>query len=271
MKRAVSLLLVLVLILSLAACGADSSAPPKGEYKPAEQEQTQPADDRTGDTLPDDTRPADTEPETTEPETTEPETTEPEDTQPEEDNDFALGTMQGGTYENTYVGYGCTLDENWTYKTAEELQDLSDLTKDLFEQGGVDTSAYSQITDMMAECTDPLATININYTALTTQERIAHRLAGEEGIIDATLQQKDDLIATYAQVGIEVSAMEKVSVTFCGEQRWAIHTTAVIQGVPYYILQMFETNIGPYFATLTLGAFVEDTTPELLELFYSLD
>lgn len=251
MKRAVSLVLALVLALAMTACGADSSAPPKGEYKPAEQEQTQPADTGAEDTLPDDTR--------------------PEDTQPEEDNDFSLGTMQGGVYENAYVGYGCTLGENWTYKTAEELQDISGLTKDIFEQGGVDTSAFNQVLDMMAESTDPFASINIQYTALSPQERLAHRLAGEEGIIDGTLQQKDLLISTYAQAGIEVSAMEKVSVTFCGEERWAIHTTASIQDMPYYILQLFDTNIGPYYVTLTLGAFVEDTTPELLELFYSLD
>ena len=251
MKRAISMMLALVLAFSMAACGTDSAAAPKGEYKPAEQDQTQPADTGTENTLPDDTR--------------------PEDTEPEEDNDFSLGSMQGGVYENAYVGYGCSLGDGWTYKTAEELQDISGLTKDIFEEGGVDTSGFDQVLDMMAECTDPLATININYTALSTQERIAHRLAGEEGLVDGTLQQKDLLISTYAQAGIEVSAMEKVSVTFCGEERWAIRTTASIQGVPYYILQLFDTNIGPYYVTLTLGAFMEDTTPQLLELFYSLD
>lgn len=246
MKRFVSMLLALVLAVSMTACGAVGSEAPKGEYKPAEQEDTLTDDAKPGDTLPD-------------------------DTVPEEDNDFSLGTMQGGTYENAYVGYGCTLGPNWAYKTAEELQDISGLTKDIFEEGGVDVSSFNSVVDMMAECTDPLASININYTALSAQERVAHRMAGEEGLVDGTLQQKDMLISTYAQAGIEVSAMEKVSVTFCGEERWAIHTTASIQGTPYYILQLFDTNIGPYYVTLTLGAFVEDTTPQLLELFYSLD
>lgn len=256
MKRFVSMLLALVLAVSMTACGAATSAPPadeapKGEYKPAEREQT-----HQEDTLTDDAQSADT---------------LPDDTVPEEDNDFSLGVMQGGTYENAYVGYGCTLGPNWAYKTAGELQDISGLTKDIFEEGGVDTSAFNQVLDMMAECTDPLASINIQYTALSAQERAAHLLAGEEGLVDGVLQQKDLLISTYAQAGIEVSAMEKVSVTFCGEERWAIHTTASIQGTPYYILQLFDTNIGPYYVTLTLGAFVEDTTPQLLDLFYSLD
>ena len=140
----------------------------------------------------------------------------------------------------------------------------------MFEGTDLDFSAYNQILDMMAECSDPFASINIQYTALSAQERLAHAMAGEEGLIDGTLQQKDLLISTYAQAGIDVSAMEKVTVNFCGEERFAIHTTASIQGTNYFILQLFYTNIGPYYVTVTLGAFVEDTTPQLAELFYKL-
>lgn len=251
MKKIISLLLALAMVLSLAACGSSASEPPKGDIKPLE----------------------DTEQESNTPQQTEEETrpTE-EETQPaqEEDNSFSLGAMQGGIYENTYAGFGCKLNENWIYKTAEELQDVTGLTEEMFEGTDLDFSAYNQILDMMAECSDPFASINIQYTALSAQERLAHAMAGEEGIIDATLQQKDMLISTYAQAGIDVSAMEKVTVNFCGEERYAIHTTASVQGTPYYILQLFYTNIGPYYVTVTMGAFVEDTTPQLAELFYKL-
>ena len=243
MKKIISLLLALAMVLSLAACGSSASEPPKGDIKPLE----------------------DTKQENNTPE-------QEEETQPaeEEDNSFSLGAMQGGIYENAYAGFGCKLNENWVYKTAEELQDVTGLTEEMFEGTDLDFSAYNQILDMMAECADPLASINIQYTALSAQERLAHRLAGEEGIIDATLQQKDLLISTYAQAGIEVSAMEKVTVNFCGEEHFAIHTTSTIQGMNYYILQLFFTNIGPYYVTVTMGAFVEDTTPQLAELFYKL-
>ena len=242
MKKIISLLLALAMVLSLAACGSSASEPPKGDIKPLE----------------------DTEQENNTPE-------QEEETQPaEEDNSFSLGAMQGGIYENTYAGFGLKLDENWVYKTAEELQDVTGLTEEMFEGTDLDFSAYNQILDMMAECADPLASINIQYTALSAQERLAHRLAGEEGLIDGTLGQKDLLISTYAQAGIEVSAMEKVTVNFCGEEHFAIHTTSTIQGMNYYILQLFFTNIGPYYVTVTMGAFVEDTTPQLAELFYKL-
>lgn len=243
MKKIISLLLALAMVLSLAACGSSASEPPKGDIKPLE----------------------DTEQESNTPQQTE------EETQPaEDDNSFSLGAMQGGIYENTYAGFGCKLNENWVYKTAEELQDVTGLTEEMFEGTDLDFSAYNQILDMMADCSDPFASINIQYTALSAQERLAHAMAGEEGLIDGTLQQKDLLISTYAQAGIDVSAMEKVTVNFCGEERFAIHTTASVQDTPYYILQLFYTNIGPYYVTVTLGAFVEDTTPQLAELFYKL-
>lgn len=241
MKKIISLLLALAMVLSLAACGSSAESP-KGDIKPLEDTQQESTPEK-----------------------------QEEQTQPaEEDNDFSLGAMQGGIYENTYAGFACKLDENWVYKTAEELQDVTGLTEEMFEGTDLDLSSYNQILDMMAECADPLASINIQYTALSAQERLAHAMAGEEGIIDATLQQKDMLISTYAQAGIDVSAMEKVTVNFCGEDRFAIHTTASIQGTNYFILQLFYTNIGPYYVTITLGAFVEDTTPQLAELFYKL-
>lgn len=241
MKKIISLLLALAMVLSLAACGSSAESP-KGDIKPLEDTQQESTPEK-----------------------------QEEQTQPaEEDNDFSLGAMQGGIYENTYAGFACKLDENWVYKTAEELQDVTGLTEEMFEGTDLDLSSYNQILDMMAECSDPLASINIQYTALSAQERIAHAMAGEEGIIDATLEQKDMLISTYAQAGIDVSAMEKVTVNFCGEDRFAIHTTASIQGTNYFILQLFYTNIGPYYVTITLGAFVEDTTPQLAELFYKL-
>lgn len=244
MKKLISLLLALAMVMSLAACGSTAESP-KGEVKPLEQTEdtTEKQDEQTQPT---------------------------EEAQPTEDNSFSLGAMQGGIYENAYMGIGCTLDENWVYKTAEEMQDISGMTKEMFEGSDLDLSAYDQILDMMAECTDPMASINIQYTALSAQDRLFHAMAGEEGLIDATLEQKDMLISTYAQAGIEVSAMEKVTVEFCGEEHFAMHTTASIQGMDYYILQLFYTNIGPYYVTITLGAFVEDTTPQLADLFYKL-
>ena len=199
------LALMLALTLMLAGCGG-SSQPPAGTIKPAE--------------------PA--------PETHTPVIESPAETTPTKEKPVSLGQMEGGIYENTYTGFGCSLDSGWVYKSAEELQDISALTEDLLEGSEIDLSEsnLTQITDMMAENMDLLASMNVLYQQITPQEMISYSLMGEEQIVDSILQSKDILISSYAQAGIDVTAIEKVPITFLGETRYAIHTSASIQGTP---------------------------------------
>jgi len=202
------------------------------------------------------------------------ETTIPETTAPVvEDNPLSLGRMEGGTYTNTYVGYGCTLDENWAFFSAEELQELPETVREALEGSAIagEDGMPEQITDMMAENVTDLTTMNLLYTKISMQERLAQAMMTEETLIDATLAQKDELIAAYAQMGIEVTSVEKDIVTFLGEERCVIRTEAAVEGVPYYILQLFDHNLGQYYTTLTLASYVEDNTDSLLQLWYKLD
>jgi len=229
-KRMIAVLLVMALLL--AGCGG-SKQPPTGTFKPAE---TQPATQSA-----------------------------------ESEKPVSLGSFEGGIYENTYAGFGCTLDSGWSYKSAEELQDISALTRDLLEGSELDLSEsnLAQVTDMMAENMDLLASMNVLYQQITPQEKVAFSLMDESTSIDTILGNKDALISSYAQAGIDVSSIEKVSITFLGETRYAIHTAATIQGTGYYILQLFDYKLGgDYAVILTLSTLVEDTTVDLLNLFF---
>ena len=234
MKRLISALLALTLVLALAGCSGNKE--PGGTITPKNE-----------DTQETTTAPAE-------------ETTEAT---------VSLGRMEGGVYTNEYAGFGCELDESWSFKTAEELQDLSQLTEDMLRDSNFADSKYSTITDMMAENYELLASINVNYTRLSVSDRVTFSTISEETLIDTTLLQKDDMIQSYAQSGIQVSSMEKTQVSFLGEQHYAIHTVATIEDTPYYLIQLFCFNLGgQYNVTLTLASFVEDNTAGLLELFY---
>lgn len=242
MKKRTSLLAgILALALVLAGCGGEKEV--GGSVKPLEN--TVPA-----------------------------ETTAPvETTIPEETNPLSLGRLEGGEYINEYVGIGCTLDANWTFYSAEELQELPEIVSEALEGSALagEDGMPDQITDMMAENLTDLTTMNLLYTKMTMQERVAYALMTEETLIDVTLEQKDDLIAAYAQMGIEVVSIEKDTVTFLGEERCVIRTEATIEGIPYYVLQLFDYNLGQYYTTLTMSSYLEDATDNLLELWYSLD
>lgn len=194
-----------------------------------------------------------------------------EQTVPE--NELSLGRMEGGTYTNEYVGYACKLDSNWTFRSAEELQEIPDTVSDMISGSelGDALADVQQFTDMMAENATDLATMNVLYQKLSLQERLAYAALTEEQVVDATLDQQDMMIQAYAQAGITVISMDKVTVNFMGEERTAIHTEAAVQDIPYFMLQFFDFDLGGYGVTTTLASYEEDKTVSLAALFYKLE
>lgn len=191
----------------------------------------------------------------------------------EEERPISLGRIEGGVYTNSYAGFGCELDSDWVFYSAEELQDLPDSVKDALE--GTDMgdlmADLTVISDMKAENAEDLTTMNVQYTKMDAQTRLAYLMLSEEDIMDAMLDQSDILTSSYSQVGIEVDTMEKVEVDFLGEKHWALRTTATQYEIPCYILQIMDYTRGSYGVTLTLWSYGEDTTEDLAGLFYQVD
>lgn len=203
------------------------------------------------------------------------ETTPPEEdeTGDEEEIPVSLGRMEGGVYTNSYAGFGCELDSNWEFYTAEELQELPGNAKELLAdtEVGETVSGLDQISDMMAENAEELASVNILYTKLSTLDRLSYLSLGEEGYLDAMLEQKDALISSYTQVGIEVDTIEKAEVDFLGEKHWGLRTTGTQNDVPCFMLQFLDLGRGRYGVTTTIASYVEDTTQDVADLFYKVD
>ena len=181
---------------------------------------------------------------------------------------MSLGQIEGGIYANSYLDLQIVLDSSWVYKSAEELQELPTDVADLFKDTELaeDMAGLQQFTDMMAESVEQMASINVLFQKLDMKTRLAYAALSEEQIIDATMEQADVLRAAYTAAGIMVEKMEKVTVTFMGQERTAIKTTASIQDIPYFTLQIFEFKRGQYSATITLATYLEDNTESLLDL-----
>lgn len=188
----------------------------------------------------------------------------------ETERPVSIGRMEGGTYTNSYVGYGCDLDGSWTFYSAEELQEMPQNAKDLMEGSelGDSINVLDQFTDMMAENEELLCTMNLLYQKIPVESRMVYAVMDEAEILELVLEEKDAMIEAYAQGGFDVESMETVKVTFLGQERMALKTASTTQGVPYYTLQLFDYKLGQYSTTLTLASFVEDNTASLLDLFF---
>lgn len=206
-------------------------------------------------------------------ETTEPEeTTEIEETTAPEKT-ISLGRWEGTKYSNTYLGYGCELDSNWTIYTEEQLRGTTGAVKDMYSETEFSElfNNAEYIMDMQVENPTDLRSMNINYTKLTPVQKLSFMSTTEEQLVDTTLESSDAMIASYEQIGITGAKLEKVTVDFLGEQRYAIHTAAQVSGVDYYVLQLFDYNNGDYYTCLTLASYVTDQTTEMLDIWYSVE
>ncbi len=250
MKKLLALLLALTVVFALAACGskpADETDAPETEAEKLSAA------------------------EVTEADITEPEPTEPEPTESDK-NALAIGTVAGSTYTNTYIGITAEFDESWILNGAEDLQDLSGTVVDIVSEtdAGKLLSNFTQFFDMMAQNTETAGSINIVYQELSALQQVSGKLTGEEAIIDSLLAQEDVLTSSYEQMGYEVKSMEKVTVSFVGQEHFAIKTSMTLYGIDYYITQLVDYSLGDYAVTITFSTVLEDSSQELMDLFQAL-
>lgn len=120
-----------------------------------------------------------------------------------EENPVSLGQLEGGVYTNTYAGFGCELDSEWVYYSAEQLQELPENVEQLIQDSelGDAIADATQIFDMQAENITDLTTMNVVYTKLGVQERLAYAMMSEKQILDLILEQIDTLTEAYTQAG----------------------------------------------------------------------
>ena len=122
-------------------------------------------------------------------------------TEAAEEKPVSLGRMDGGVYTNSYAGFGCTLDDSWTFYSAEELQALPENVNEVLKDTEIGDAmeGVEQITDMMAENMETFSSMNLLYQKMDAQTRLVYGMMSEESIADAMLAQSDTMIAAYAQ------------------------------------------------------------------------
>ena len=233
MKKLAAMLMALMMLLTMAACGQQAPEQTGGTVEPG----TQPDQSVTGQV----------------------DTAEPDGETPE------MGSVNGGTYTNEFAGIGCTLDETWVFYTEEQIAEINGfLTDGTSDEDMKKLMEENQsVQDMYATSTDGLMTINVVFqnmgllfgTTMSAQE-----------YAELSAQQLPDAMTTY---GFENVTAAVTTMEFAGAERPAVALTATVQDTPMYELVICMKQ-GNYIYCVTLCSYTEDVTAQMAALFYAL-
>lgn len=193
--------------------------------------------------------------------------------------ELSIGQMEGGIYTNEYIGIACKLDTSWTYMTAVELEDNLSLTQDAIQnleslKGTAIEEAIGSNThfyDMKAKCENDMTSISILYEKLSIQSRVAVMGMTDEQFVKGMISETDTLVKAYEEMGLEDVKFEVKTIDYLEDKQYALLTSAKVQGIDYYCLQIQNYRLGQYGVTITLTSYLEDKTEELAKIFYKLE
>ncbi len=81
----------------------------------------------------------------------------------EPEPEFSLGTVNGSVYENTFIGIGCDLGDEWTYFSDEQIMEQNNVAANLAgEEYRKQMLTASVIYDMFASHSNQVSTIGVN-------------------------------------------------------------------------------------------------------------
>lgn len=183
----------------------------------------------------------------------------------EKEADVQTGTLSGFTWENTFLGIGCKLDESWTYASEEELAQMIGQTAEMFDEEYAEQLKNADMFyDMMAVTENGLVSINVIIQNIGL---IYGTALSEDKYLELAKEQMEE---QFGQTGAENVEVERITRTFAGAEHEGILVSCTIQGVPYYCTQMCIKQ-GKYIGSVSLCSFSEDLSDFLIGYFYGLD
>lgn len=243
MKKACSLILVLLLAMQLTACGG-SEKEIRGEVTPAAASEATTAETAA---------PAETEA------VSEPQVQERID--PDAERELALGSSDGSTYTSTFLGLKCTLGGDWVFYSDEEILEMNQLAQDMMDEEMAERiRSASTLQDMYAVNTETGETVNIT---ISNTGSLFGTILSADAYANAALPQ---LTPAMQSIGLENVTVEKSSTVFVGKTETTILIAGDFDGTPFYET-MVVLKRGSYVACITAASYVENTTGLTLNAF----
>lgn len=235
MRKFIAMLLALCMVFCLCACGGD------GKEAEAPAETPSAANDEQASAP-----------------------TEAPSDEAEEEAAVQAGTLSGSTYENAFLGIGCTLDENWTFASEEELAQMIGQTAEMFDDDYAEQLKEADMFyDMVAVTEEGMVSINV---VIQNVGLLYGTVLSEDKYLEIAEEQMAEQLGN---AGMENVQTERISANFAGAEHGGLHISCTIQDVPYYCTQMCIKQ-GKYIASISLCSFTEDYGSDMMGFFYGL-
>lgn len=259
MKRLMTLLLTLCLVLTLSACIAipvtpvstpTTEAPTALSTEPATVPTEAPATEAPTTEVPTTEAPA-TEAPTTEAPDTEAPTEAPEDRS-------IRGVVEENVYTNEYLGLRVALPEDWIFYTEEQIAMIYQLSVEMWEDADAAEliASNGQIMDMGAMCADG-SSVN-----LILQENPA----ALDGFTDLLIfQLSEEVITTQMKAGgMEVVYYDPMTAQISGEDHAVLHMVVKKDDVEIEEYQLWFRSGSDYMGILTFTLMGEEDLQDIL-------
>lgn len=180
------------------------------------------------------------------------------------DAEFSLGDTEGLTYENKFIGIGCTLENGWSFYSDEQIKQINNTTADMAGDEYAEAMKNATVVyDMFA--TDANETNNMSVVLEKVNLVSLATFDAEKNFRN----QFDLLKQTFENMGCTDVTFEIGTVRIDEEEHTCLNTSAQINGAKMYQKQVAIKCSG-YIATITVTTFFEDTTEAIYAKFYAV-
>lgn len=170
-----------------------------------------------------------------------------------------IGIIQGNSYVNILMGFGCTVEDGWTFASREEIAQMCGVTVDILDQAELSSAIDEGMYDMAAFAADSMANVNV----VIQDMGLLGAAVEEKELVDQVLGQMEQL---FSSMGYSDVKSEARTIDFIGGEHAGIYTTATINSIDFYQCQV-EYKAGTHVASITVTSYGEDVTADILAWF----
>ncbi len=177
---------------------------------------------------------------------------------------FSMGKTSNSTWVNNYIGLGCKLPSNWTFKTDEEIAQLNGITQQFIPDNYAETMSNASIVyDMFAQYSGDTSTVNVNLEKVTKLQLAAFN---EEATLNQAMQISAE---TYRNMGFTNVKTALVENDIDGKKFKGMKITAEINGTTVCV-ENFMVKCENHIASVTVAAPTENDVKAIFDTFYWL-